>query len=174
MATLPFVEAYSSHPESGSGAGSGLGPAAVLVRGAVSADLPAVRALLADASLPLDGAGEAFGHGVVAEAGGALVGAAAIEPYGTDGLLRSVVVTPSFRGTGLGRTLVGAAEAVARELGIRDLYLLTETAIDWFPRLGYEPLGRDAAPAAVAASVEFTVSCKDTGVLMRRTLDRAS
>jgi amino-acid N-acetyltransferase len=166
------VEAYSSRPESGSGAGSGLGLAAVVLRSAVPADLAAVRALLADASLPLDGVDEAFGHGVVAEAGGAIVGAAAIEPYGTDGLLRSVVVTPSVRGTGLGRTLVGAAEGAARELGIRDLYLLTETAVDWFPRLGYEPLARDAAPVAVAGSVEFTVSCKDTGVLMRRSLDR--
>jgi amino-acid N-acetyltransferase len=173
------VEAYSSRPESGSGAGSELGLTAVVLRSAVPADLAAVRALLTDASLPLDGVDEAFEHGVVAEAGrtpvgGAIVGAAAIEPFGTDGLLRSVVVTPSSRGTGLGRTLVGAAEGAARELGIRDLYLLTETAVDWFPRLGYEPLARDAAPVAIAGSVEFTVSCKDTGVLMHRRLDRAS
>jgi amino-acid N-acetyltransferase len=140
----------------------------ITVRPAVATDLDAIRALLADATLPLDGVDAAFEHGVIAEAGGQVVGAAAIEPYATDGLLRSVVVAPALRGTGLGRRLVAAAEDTARELGIRDLYLLTETAIDWFPRLGYEPLPRDAAPAPIAGSVEFTVSCRDTGVLMRR------
>ncbi|MEW6225343.1 MAG: arsenic resistance N-acetyltransferase ArsN2 [Chloroflexota bacterium] len=161
------MEAYSSRPESGSGPGLAM----VVVRASGPADLPAVRVLLTDASLPLDGVDEAFGHGVVAESSGEVVGAAAIEPYGADGLLRSVVVASSLRRSGLGRSLVGAAEDAARALGIRDLYLLTETAIDWFPRLGYTPLARDAAPATIAASVEFTVSCKDTGVLMHRRLD---
>lgn len=143
-------------------------PAAL--RAASPADLPAVRGLLTDAALPLDGVEEAFAHGVVAEAGGRVVGAAAIEPSGTDGLLRSVVVAPELRGTGLGHALVAAAEDTARGLGIGDLYLLTETAIAWFPRLGYATLPRDAAPGPIAASVEFTVSCPDTGVLMHRRL----
>lgn len=160
------MEAYPSSTGSGS-ASSVIG---VSIRAAARADLAAVRALLADAGLPLDGVDEAFEHGVVAISGGALVGAAAVEPYGTDGLLRSVVVDPSRRGTGLGRAVVEATEGVARGLGIGDLYLLTETATAWFPRLGYETLPRNAAPAAVAASVEFTVSCRDTGVLMRRRL----
>ena len=68
--------------------------------------------------------------------------AAAIERFGDDGLLRSVVVAPDHRGSGVGQALVAAAEALAREAGIRDLWLLTETAIDWFPRLGYEVVER--------------------------------
>lgn len=160
------MEAYPS--SAGSGSASRVIGAAVRV--AAPGDLSAVRALLADAGLPLDGVDEAFAHGVVAIAGETIVGAAAVEPYGTDGLLRSVVVEAPLRGTGVGQALVQAAEEAARELGVRDLYLLTETAAAWFPRLGYQTLPRDAAPAAVAASVEFTVSCRDTGVLMRRRL----
>jgi amino-acid N-acetyltransferase len=148
-------------------------PTVVAVRPAVTGDLPAVRSLLTHAALPLDGVDAAFRNGLVAEAGGAVVGAAAIEPYGPDGLLRSVVVAPELRGSGLGQSLVAAAEASACALGVRDLYLLTETATDWFPRVGYETLPRDAAPAPIAGSVEFTVSCPDTGVLMRRRLDAA-
>jgi amino-acid N-acetyltransferase len=150
----------------------------ITIRAAGPADLPAVRALLAAASLPLDGVDEAFEHGVVAVGGGGSVpgdaapvlGAAAIEPYGSDGLLRSVVVDAGLRGTGLGRALVAAAEAAASDLGIRDLYLLTETAEDWFPRLGYVLRPRDAAPPHIASSVEFVVSCPETGVLMHREL----
>lgn len=160
------MEAYPSS----TGSGSASGVIGVSVRAAAGADLGAVRALLADASLPLDGVDEAFEHGVVAIAGGAIVGAAAVEPYGTDGLLRSVVVDPSRRGTGLGRALVEAAEGVARGFGIGDLYLLTGTAMAWYLRLGYEVLAMDDAPATVTGSVEFKISCKDTGVLMRRRL----
>ena len=96
--------------------------------------------------------------------------AAAIERFGDDGLLRSVVVAPGHRGSGAGRALVAATEALAREAGIRDLWLLTETAIDWFPRLGYEVVERPTAAAAVGESVEFTTVCRDTGVPMHRSV----
>lgn len=142
----------------------------VAIRAAVAGDLPAIRSLLADAALPLDGVDGAFATGVVAEVDGRVAGAAAVEPYGEVGLLRSVVVEARLRGTGVGRALVVEAERLAAGLGIRELYLLTETATSWFPRLGYEPRPRDAAPPPIAASVEFTVSCVDTGVLMVRRL----
>jgi amino-acid N-acetyltransferase len=139
---------------------------------ATPADLPAVEALLADAGLPLDGAAAAFGLGIVGRHSldGPVVAAAAIERFGGDGLLRSVVVAPDDRGTGIGRQLVAAAEALAAEAGIRDLWLLTETAVDWFPRLGYEVVERSAATAAVGDSIEFTTVCRDTGVPMHRSV----
>ena len=135
-------------------------------------DVPAVEALLADAGLPLDGAAAALDLGVVGREGphGPVVAAAAIERYGDDGLLRSVVVAPDHRGNGAGHGVVAAAEALAREAGIRELWLLTETAIDWFPRLGYEVVERATAATAVGESVEFTTVCRDTGVPMHRTL----
>lgn len=131
-------------------------------------DLPAVGTLLAAAGLPLGGVAAAFQTGVVARESDAIVGAAAVERYGEAGLLRSVVVAPGQRGTGLGRELVEAAEQLARSEGIATLYVLTETAIDWFPRLGYVPVSREEAAAAVGASIEFTMSCAVTGVAMRR------
>lgn len=137
---------------------------------ATASDTPAVEALLATAGLPLEGAAEALSTGVVARDGEAVVGAAAVEPYGEAGLLRSVVVAEPLRGTGLGQSLVAAAEALAREQGIRELYLLTETAAGWFPRLGYEVVPREEARAAVGDSIEFTMVCATSGVPMRRVL----
>jgi amino-acid N-acetyltransferase len=134
-------------------------------------DLPAVASLLADAGLPLDGAREAFASGVIARDATAVVGAAALELFRRSALLRSVVVRPSHRDRGLGRQLVDAAEDLARAEGVREVFLLTETAIDWFPRLGYQPLARDEAPADLATSVEFTTACSSTAVLMRRTME---
>lgn len=135
---------------------------------AVPADAAAVEALLASASLPLEGAAEALSTGVVARDGDRIVAAAALERYGDAGLLRSVVVAADRRGTGLGREIVAAAESLAAAEGIRDLYLLTETAADWFPRLGWTVVERPVAAAAVGESVEFTTVCRDTGVPMHR------
>jgi amino-acid N-acetyltransferase len=134
------------------------------------ADVPAVETLLSAAGLPLEGAADALASGVVARDGEEVVAAAAVERYGDAGLLRSVVVAPARRGTGLGREIVTAAERLARDDGVVDLYLLTETAVDWFPRLGYAPVDRAVATAAVGESIEFTTVCRDTGVPMRRRL----
>jgi amino-acid N-acetyltransferase len=143
----------------------------MFIERATAADVPAVETLLSSASLPLDGAADAIERtGVVAREGDAVVGAAALEVYGEAALLRSVVVAPEHRGTGLGRAVVSAAEALARDEGVRDLYLLTETATDWFPRLGYALVERADAIAAVGASIEFTTVCRDKGVPMVRRL----
>lgn len=140
------------------------------VERATPTDVPGVERLLAAAGLPLEGAAAALSLGVVARDGNEVVAAAAIERYGPAGLLRSVVVRPDRRGMGLGQEVVAAAEQLARDDGMTELYLLTETAIDWFPRLGYEVIARAEAVAAVGESIEFTTVCKDTGVPMRRIL----
>jgi amino-acid N-acetyltransferase len=137
---------------------------------ALPADAPAVEALLKAAGLPLEGAAEALATGVVVRDGDRVVAAAAIERFGDSGLLRSVVVAEERRGTGLGQRVVTAAEDVARADGLSTLYLLTETAVDWFPRLGYEAVDRETASAAVGESIEFTTVCRDTGVPMRKVL----
>ena len=137
---------------------------------ASAADVPAVEALLRDAGLPLDGAVDALALGIVGREGDRVVAAAAVERYADAGLLRSVVVAADRRGAGLGQSIVTAAEDLARDDGVRDLFLVTETAADWFPRLGYEVIDRPTAEAAVGASVELTTVCKDTGVTMRRRL----
>lgn len=134
------------------------------------ADIESVEALLVESGLPLEGAADAIAGGVIGREGGRVVAAAGLERYGDAGLLRSVVVAPHHRGAGLGRAVVAGVEAIARQQGIHQLYVLTETAVDWFPRLGYEPVTRQEAEAAVGASVEFTTVCRDRGVAMRRGL----
>ena len=139
-------------------------------RHAEAGDWPAVRDLLAEAGLPLDGAADAFATGVVARDGDRLVGCAAIEPYDGAALLRSVAVVPDQRSTGVGTGLVRALEDLARDRGAVRLILLTETAERWFSRLGYEVIDRSVVPADVARSIEFETACASTAVAMRRTL----
>jgi amino-acid N-acetyltransferase len=137
---------------------------------ATAADWPAVRDLLVRVDLPLDGAETAFATGLVAVEGERVVGCAAIETFEHAALLRSVAVTPQRQGSGVGTSLVHAAEDLARQAGANEMILLTETAEPLFSRLGYERIDRTTVPADVASSVEFTTACSETAVAMRRVL----
>jgi amino-acid N-acetyltransferase len=134
------------------------------------ADLPDVLALLESSGLPVAGLAQHLESTVVIRDGPRLVGCAAIEPYGTTALLRSVAVEPSHQGRGMGTRLTEAAIALARERGIRTLYLLTETATDFFTRFGFTVIPRDDVAAAVRASVEFTSACPASAIAMVREL----
>jgi amino-acid N-acetyltransferase len=145
-----------------------------VLRAATLEDLDDIQALLTSARLPTTGLESAMGSAVVAREDGRLVGCAAVELYGRFGLLRSVCVEPAHRGAGLGRKLVREAEALARRSGVNELFLLTETASEWFPRLGYRPDQRHTVPSALRASAEFTGACPDSARLFRRTLEASA
>jgi amino-acid N-acetyltransferase len=122
-------------------------------------DLAAISRLLTADGLPIDGLAAHLDSALVARDAGRVVGAAAVEIYRDGGLLRSVVVDPEFRGTGLGRQLVEAVTSLGRARGLPALYLLTTTAAGYFPKLGFVAIPRDQVPASVQQSVEFTSAC---------------
>lgn len=136
------------------------------VRSARPADEAGVVALLAEAGLPTEEVGRWLPRYVVAEEAGRVVGVAGLEVHGSDGVLRSVVVEPERRGTGLGGRLAATVIASARQAGLRRLYLLTTTAQDYFPRHGFRPIDRTEASPAVRESVEFREACPDSAVAM--------
>jgi N-acetylglutamate synthase-like GNAT family acetyltransferase len=140
---------------------------------ATNADLADVEGIVAAAGLTLAGLAACVSGGtlvVCREHDGCLLGVAATERYGDVAFLRSVAVHAQARGNGLGRVLVERALADARAAGAREAWLLTETAESFFARIGWARASRDAAPAAIAASVEFTSACPATAIAMRRPL----
>ena len=135
---------------------------------AQSGDLASVLRLLERHALPLDGASELGEAMVVARDAGRVVGAAALELYADAALLRSVVVDDSVQGQGVGQRLTAAALALANDLGVRTVFLLTTTAAEFFPRFGFERINREQVPASVRVSVEFQSVCPSSAVVMRR------
>jgi len=133
-------------------------------------DVDAVLGLVGAVGLPQDGVRQVLSTLLVARAAGEVVGCAAIEIYGRDGLLRSVAVAADRRGSGLGRRLTDAALMLAAERRLDRLYLLTETATTFFARLGFEPVSRVDVPAAVQASPEFSHLCPASAQAMMRDL----
>lgn len=145
--------------------------AGIVINPATPADLAAVCALLEQRRLPLDGVAEHVRTLLVARSDRTVVGAAALEPYGDEGLLRSVVVAPAWQGSGLGRRLTTAALDLAATLGMTEIFLLTTTAEGYFPKFGFERIDRAAVPESVRSSVEFTSACPASAVVMRKRLE---
>ena len=147
----------------------------ITVRAARADDMTAVERLLTAAHLPAGGLAEQFGPAyAVAEADGAIVGAEGIEQYGDAGLLRSAVVRDDWRGRGVGDMLTRDRLAWAERAGLQELWLLTTTAADYFPRFGFTRADRATAPDAVQASREFAEACPASAVAMRLTLARSA
>jgi len=85
--------------------------------------------------------------------------------------MRAVVVSPQCQGQGIGRAVVEAAIELAHPRNIKRLYLLTETATDYFSRFGFERIDRQFVPESVRASEEFTVACPESAIVKRLELN---
>jgi amino-acid N-acetyltransferase len=144
------------------------------IRHATNADLPAVEKLLSASDLPIDGVRDNFSSFLVAESDGKIAGAIGLEEFGAVALLRSAVVSPEHRGSGIGRRLVERLLEGAEVAGIEQLYLLTTTAEKYFPRFGFTHTTRSAVPDAVKESAEFNGACPDTAVVMTRRVGAAA
>jgi amino-acid N-acetyltransferase len=93
-------------------------------------------------------------------------GIVGLEFLGSEALLRSLVVTPALRATGLGVALVNHAEAYARGVGVDSMFLLTTTAESFFKRLGYITTDRSTAPVSIGATREFADICPASSAFM--------
>lgn len=138
------------------------------IRDAIGSDHPAVIGLLEAAGLPVAGVLPSLEGYHVVEDQGRIVGAIGLELYGPDALLRSAVVDPAARGTGIGSALVERILDRARRHGVHGVYLLTTTADRYFPRFGFDRITREDVPHGVRASVEFQEACPESAVVMRK------
>ncbi len=116
--------------------------------------------------LPIAGFEENLETALVARDQGGIVGCPELELYGDCALLQSVAVAQPIRGQRFGQRLVRAALDLARERGVRSVYLLTETAVDLIRRHGFQAITREIVPANVQTSVEFTPACPESALAM--------
>ena len=137
---------------------------------ASSADLGPIRALLEASGLPTSDLASAAPQFVAFRHAGQIVAAGALEHFGSAALLRSVVVAPDQRSRGLGRHITCELERLAQNSGVTELFLLTQTASDFFKRQGYRVIERSAAPVAVQQSAEFRSLCPSSATCMAKSL----
>ncbi len=128
------------------------------MRPAQRGDMAAVRGILESVGLEKDLARDEHAPSffVLSNERG-VVGAVALEVHGDDAVLRSLAVDQEFRGAGYGWMLADMAISQARWRGVRRIYLLTESASDFFAaKFGFRVVDRSTLSKQVAASETFS------------------
>lgn len=128
------------------------------IRQAGPEDLRAIQNLLSICLLPTSDLRDSHRALYVAETERGIIGAGALDDVGESiGMLGALAVMPGYRKQQIGRRLVQRLLAQAEELGLKQLFLLTQTACDYFLHIGFEPIERRSAPASVSESLLFRV-----------------
>lgn len=126
--------------------------------------------LLQSEKLPIEDLPVDLPNFFIASDKGIVVGAIGLEIYDRDGLLRSLVVKPEYRKMEIAAGLIKEVEKLGRSLGLNNIYLLTETAQEYFARKGYQLIERKNAPPALQQSSEFSHACPASAALMKKNL----
>ena len=99
-----------------------------------------------------------------------LIGVIGLEPAGDDALVRSMVVSPAYRGQGVAKRLYAALVAEARRTSKRHVFVLTETAQKFFLALGFAEVARSSVPLAIQSTSQFSGLCPSTTSIFSRPL----
>jgi amino-acid N-acetyltransferase len=116
-----------------------------LVRRGKFSDIAQIKELLRVSHLPTVGAEKAADRFLVAD-NGQIIGILGVLYEGEKALLRSFAVSPLYQGKGIGGFLVSAMLHELTAQNIQEVYLLTETAADYFKRIGFGEIARKAMP----------------------------
>lgn len=134
---------------------------------ATAADLEPIKALLLANDLPTDGVDEHWKTFIVARDGEKVVACGGAEAYQFVALIRSVAVESAYRSHGLGRRIVRQLLDRLASRGLREFYLLTTTAEEYFRKRGFKTIDRDEVHPQLMSSREFQGACPDSAVCMR-------
>jgi len=124
--------------------------------------------LLQSEKLPVEDLPASLNNFFVALDNSHLIGVIGLEKYNNCGLLRSMVVNKKHRSKNIASQLVQQLEDYATTVGIDCMYLLTESASQYFERKGYERITRDEVPKELQASSEFSHVCPVSAIVMKK------
>jgi arsenate reductase len=131
-------------------------------------DLDAIKSMLMAALLPSRDVGGLNQRFIVARENGRILGCAGLEAFDQDGQVRSLAVHWTRRNAGLGTRLHERLLFEAVLAGVRNLYVVTTTAEEFFSRHGYRKVRAQEVPPRLLASEEFATFVPGGGTVMSR------
>jgi amino-acid N-acetyltransferase len=96
-----------------------------------------------------------------------LVGTGGLEVHGQYALLRSLSVKLGIRGQSVGTTITNFLINEAKSKNLKAIFLLTETAREFFLKKGFQELSRTDVPEVLKQSSEFSNVCPTSATVMR-------
>ncbi len=137
------------------------------LREAEVGDFPAIHSLLSANGLPVGGVDPDSGKYFVAVENGLIIGAIGIEHQGSDAMLRSFAVHSEYRKSGIGKALVHKATHSLKTEKIKSIYLLTNTAEQYFQQFGFVKIDRSEIPSEILANSALGTSCPASSTCMK-------
>jgi amino-acid N-acetyltransferase len=134
-------------------------------------DLPKIFGLLRDNGLAFDGVAKDLRNFLVIKEGREIIGCAGFEIHGGVGLLRSVAVKKERQGQGLGGILIKRLLDTVRKRGIKRIYLLTDSAHQFFSKYGFERIERNTVDPIIQQTEGFTHCCPCSSTIMIKHLN---
>ncbi len=129
--------------------------------------MPEILSLLKENKLPFSDIEPGKIDFIVAiDAANKIIGCIGVEPFDTEGLLRSFAVSPACRNHQIGGELFNRLLSHAAQSGIQSLHLLTTTAEEYFKRRGFMTTERTQAPGAISTTSEFSSLCPSSSAYM--------
>ncbi|MGA7615730.1 MAG: arsenic resistance N-acetyltransferase ArsN2 [Thermoanaerobaculia bacterium] len=130
-------------------------------------DLPEVLSLLERNQLMTSDVEAHLRNFVIARDGAVAVACGGAEAYQFAALLRSIAVDPEYRGMGLGRRIVRELLDRLSSRGLREFYLLTEGAEEFFRKRGFKVIDRDQIHPQLLSSSQLQGACPESATCMR-------
>ena len=141
-----------------------------MIRSATEKDYLTVRDLLQSESLPTIDLDRNLSHFFVMTDENEIVGSIGMEVYEDSALLRSMVVSSSHRNKGIASALVTELTRYAREKNVTTIYLITNTAEEYFKKAGFKSIPREEVKDSVLQSQEFNGLCPTSSAIMMKHL----
>ena len=135
-------------------------------RQAINTDLKQIKELLKMSRLPSKDCEEHIKNFIVTEEKNKIVGIGGLEIYGPLGLVRSIVVKADYQNRGVAREIYQLIESMAIRSGVKELYLLTENAAEYFKKLGFSAQLRAKTPPPIRETRQFKELCPSSATVM--------
>ena len=130
-------------------------------------DLKRVQALLRSNNLPFEDCGDHLSNFIGIAQDNQIIAIGGFEHVGRFALLRSVAVDSQFRGLGLALCLIEHILGKLRFLKVEAVYILTETADQYFSPRGFKVIERDKLPLEIQTTQQCQTLCPASAIAMR-------
>lgn len=136
------------------------------IRRATVNDLAGIKELLIANGLPIVGVDMNVNHFIVAD-NSRIMGVIGAQYSETKALLRSFAVNSRQRKCGVGTALIKQVQTQLRIQNTEEVYLLTDTAQEYFKRLGFYEISRDQMPLLLLKESGLDQACPCTSHCMK-------
>ncbi len=142
-----------------------------ILKNSIPAQAPVLIDFLQKVNLPTSDLPSELSGFTLAFDGEQIVGSAGMELLGSYGLLRSVAVAETHRNHQLGQRLFSAALDFARSHEVQEVFLITNTAEQYFEKNGFRQVDRGDVPIEVLETEQFRELCPSSSAVMKIALN---